>query len=94
MKGNNFGTIAMGFFHAFSGQGRLESSLGSKLFPSSLSPSGFAISLLNTSHLFNLPPCPLLVGRFLTAFTSSSSAVVSQTVCILISCRGEDFGRT
>ena len=42
----------MGVFHASGGRGRLASSLGSKLFLGSLSSSGFAISLLNTSHLF------------------------------------------
>ena len=50
-KSNGSGTIAMGFLHASGGRGRLASSLGSELFPRSLSSSGFASSLLCTSHL-------------------------------------------
>ena len=51
----------MGFFHASGGRGRLASSLGSKLFPGSLSSSGFVINLLNLSHLFNLCGKPTLI---------------------------------
>ena len=61
-----------GFFHASGGRGRLASSLGSKLFSGSLSSSGFAISLLNTSHLFNLCGKPTLI--FLRTKITSSKA--------------------
>ena len=85
MKSNDSGSIAMGLLHASGGRGRLVSSLGSKLFPGSLSSNGFENSLLNTSHLFSLPPCPLLVGKFPIVFSSSPSvATVLDRVILTV----------